>query len=1375
MKKIKWKIGVSLLIALFFIVPTGAVMAGDSKEAVDTNTISKTFVEPDYQDLMVKLPGDEPISQEDPFCGVYIQGIEGLPSGSLIAPGPQVLDFALWYDPTCYPTYGPPIVKAFIEIYEECCGKEVVMYETSFEDNFDIYNNWLQEDADCGLTKEGNVGFFDTWTWSDARASPECDGTHSMKNTMYDIYKGNQDDYLECTKSFDISDQQGINISFDIWVEGDYDYLYGGYWTPYDFLDFEIGDDGGNWVNPDAYYNGFAPTLPLIFTSSSSGYLVEGAYKFFDTTMCLYDPDATQDFTPIAEDLGGGWWHVWYEADTSWLAMMGLNVNDIQFRFSWHSDPEFQYEGAYVDCVKVVSIEDCEDKIFQTHTQGPVVLDPANPDIYYDPSCGNYYIRMPLVWDAEFVEKCGQKESEYTILAWIEVLNDPCTYWTPYDWPFPAEITVFVGEWSSCNVENLVIETSFEKDPIIPGPGTMMAGDDAHIMADVHLCGAVPYDDLVVNAYGEKITHEVLYESSCDTTMEWEFGHFDCTDSIWHITDTDSWDAGGKALACFDKNTNHYHNNMYVDYALNAKHFDLEDMLTLDLKYYTKYITQDANDYWAIMLEDTSTNYVLGNIGGVGFPTHGYQPTWIGPMQPAGVYQDFDLMAAYDYWHDIRGMFTNCDGTQSYDLGFGFAMWGTDGAGYTNVNAENHEIYWSGMYFDELQVVADVIGEKVWEQAIVIPYMEPCDWEPVQFEWEDIPYSNYLITVECEEGCDNCGDPDKEAFILVVSNKEKADDKEVESIDLTGEGGEWGISSSDYDNYLASNFDTLSYSPNMNIVAQLCPDNDGACEMHDIEDPCCIDVSHLGAAPFGGQLLMDFTAWWDIEWYWDYCVMEVTTVCKEPAPTHDEWSPVLYFSDGGFWESSEAYYGDDDGWIDMSLLELGPVPGGWTGAFAGASGLLTAYGVPADLATGMIDLGQIIFNLDPTATQFGLRFRFVSDCDPRCPNDGYGEYRGIKLDDLIITNMIFNDDEFPPVIEDFEDAFDDMDNWCSSAYQIGQYWEHSIDIAGDHVWCTDFPAAEVRDALVWTTEIKDCYEAYLSFETAFDFGTYAFGLVEISELGTDQWYTLDKFEGTEGPGVFPDFVMAPIPDVGDPYVPYNLNYWVGKDIQIRFLANGGHGGYVSAGQWCVKNIEITGKQDHTPPMTTLTMSGTMADAGWYSSAVQCEITAVDNVAMGEIHYILDGVHKVVPGDRASFTVTANGAHNLEYWGVDKLGNEEAHHIVPTFRIDSGSPPTVAITAPTPGLYLFGNQILSASKVFIIGAFNIEATASDAESGVYRVQFYLDGDILAEDTEVPYNAYCAVKHMGAGTIKAVAEDFSGNTAEDTLDITYYKFL
>jgi hypothetical protein len=41
-----------------------------------------------------------------------------------------------------------------------------------------------------------------------------------MKTTMYDIYKGNQDDYLQCTKVFDVSAQAAVNVSFDVWVEG---------------------------------------------------------------------------------------------------------------------------------------------------------------------------------------------------------------------------------------------------------------------------------------------------------------------------------------------------------------------------------------------------------------------------------------------------------------------------------------------------------------------------------------------------------------------------------------------------------------------------------------------------------------------------------------------------------------------------------------------------------------------------------------------------------------------------------------------------------------------------------------------------------------------------------------------------------------------------------------------------------------------------------------------------------------------------------------------------------------------------------------------------------------------------------------------------
>jgi hypothetical protein len=395
------------------------------------------------------------------------------------------------------------------------------------------------------------------------------------------------------------------------------------------------------------------------------------------------------------------------------------------------------------------------------------------------------------------------------------------------------------------------------------------------------------------------------------------------------------------------------------------------------------------------------------------------------------------------------------------------------------------------------------------------------------------------------------------------------------------------------------------------------------------------------------------------------------------------------------------------------------------------------------------------------------------------PGYGYGEMRGVRVDNVVIPDL-FDVTEITdpaPVFEDFLDPMCDLTNWCVHNLAYGQFWNEISDTE----YCTTFPADPILDALVWETEIADAYMAQLTLEADFDLGadeheTYA--RIEISADGGDNWFILDKLFGTTGGYT----------TLG----PYDLTSWCGNDVLIRFIVDGVHAdmahwlsiyrGYSvtypgpNAGFLCIKDLEIVGKQDTTAPNSQIVMSGTMTDAGWYSSAVSCTITATDDNEVKEIHYILDGSEKVVAGNKASFTVSGNGAHNIEFWAIDVTGNVETpHNTVPTFRIDAGSPPTVAITAPEPGLYLLGNKLLSLSKVFIIGAFTVEATATDAESGVYRVQFMLDGDLIAEDTEAPFSAYVAQKHMGAGTLKVVAEDFSGNTAEDTLDITYYKFL
>jgi plastocyanin len=1375
------KIGISLLVAFVMLSSSSLVLAEVPFEAGD-NDAPKV---PGQQAFLnqyeaVKIPGD--IESQQP-CPVWIIGLTSIELGpdSNIQEGTYPITIQLWNEPGC----GPATVKVFCDIYKKFEGQHIVMYETSFEDNFDIYNNWIQIDADCGVVG----GHFDSWSWSDARAF--CDD-HSFKSTMYDIYKGNQDDYLQCTKSFDVSNQERVIVEFYAWVEGDgLDFL--GYYWPYDFLDFEIGDQFGNWMNP---YDGQG----FLF---GSGYLLPGSYYFFDTTIPLYNGYySNKDYTGKAEDMGGGWWKITFDASVASLAGMGLDVTDIMFRFSWHSDPEYQFEGAYVDCFKVISVESSETKVFQTHSQG-----------HFDiPECESKYT-FPLPWNAVGDDS---KELCYDIKLWLEVL-DP-EHFSMNDWPDVVDIYVCVADWFDVQVVDgsLEIETSFGGEPIIPGTGVMEYGEDAHIMAQIHVDGTLPASDITVTATAQAKTWETLYETDFESAMGWTLYNGA------HWTTTKAW-SGSRSLGLFEEDYNRYINDAFY-IAEYAGSFNVQENIELFMDFYSIYITEPGYDYGRACLVDNFHNFVLGMSPALS----GYRPDWVGPMQPMGVYQSYDIISAYNYFETAYGFFHDGNGDQVYDVPIGFYFSSDD-----TINYYSSSIMDSGVWIDDLSVRGLQLGDTVWSDVIVIPGpIEPSEVVDVQFEWEDVPYSNYLICIEadCAGACGNLGDEPECAQILVVTDLEMAHWKEIESIDYTGEGnGEWGISSSDTDNYLATNADGTIYEPNSNAIAMLCPNGDDS----------CIDISDMFTYAPGTPVTLvteDFTdmgsgvpppGWdqYEIGYYFPWSYSTVYYISPPRAAYHgytfsgtpDSWlvSPAidttglladmevsmwfyrnfiswyvfngLYIStgspdplDGDYVLAQELVPIDDYVWYNEVVDVTGFFTPGDTifiawnyyGYDADAVRLedVEIIGTDAGIAPQPPDFLNMTMDVwydldayydyvyvvsgqypDPDADgwypvtinlahpgmteQICIRLRFVSD--------GGWEFRGMKIDDLAIPDIGFG-----------PDPMNNMNNWCTDIMHYGQFWEYD-DV--ENQWCTDFPAVDVLDGLIWSTEIADAYEAYLVYSTEYSLAGNE-GLVQISADGGDNWFTLNVLTGSSG---------------GWESYQHNLNFWVGSDILIRFLADGA--GY--AGHWCVKNIMITGKEDNDAPNTQISMTGTMTDAGWYSSAVTATITATDvGAGMGEIHYILDGVETVKAGETTTFTISGNGAHNIEFWGVDKVGNEETpHNIVPTFRIDAGSPPTVSINEPTPGLYLFGNKLLSLSKIFIIGAFTIEASASDAESGVYKVQFLLDGDVIAEDTEAPYSAYCAIKHSGAGVIKVKAEDFSGNTAEDTLDITYYKFL
>ena len=399
-----------------------------------------------------------------------------------------------------------------------------------------------------------------------------------------------------------------------------------------------------------------------------------------------------------------------------------------------------------------------------------------------------------------------------------------------------------------------------------------------------------------------------------------------------------------------------------------------------------------------------------------------------------------------------------------------------------------------------------------------------------------------------------------------------------------------------------------------------------------------------------------------------------------------------------------------------------------------------------------VDLAQFLDDGDDTMC---IRLRLDSTAAAGMPYAGPGI--GFHLHDYTISDILY--DEVTGVASDFaedwEDGVLDHEPGCVT---YGEYWEQNE--TNGHQFTQTWPAEPVDNALIWDTEIADAYAAWFTGDWEYNIGTGAELTLELSADGGDNWFIIAREEGPASTSR----MTIPCTESG-----FDLTPWAGSNILIRVHVKdpAGAGGYVT-----VSDFEISGKQDRVPPTASISLSGNSVGPGQYAGPVTVTITATDDNAVGEVHYILDGEETVISGSSATFTVSSDGEHTVEYWAVDSTGNEGAHGTT-TFSIDN-TPPTVEITAPEPGLYLFGNKLLDMSKPFIIGAFTAEAVADDSQ-GVAVVQFLLNGEIVGEDTEAPFDTYVAVKNMGAAELGVTAIDGVGNSAEDSMDLTYYKFL
>jgi hypothetical protein len=128
-------------------------------------------------------------------------------------------------------------------------------------------------------------------------------------------------------------------------------------------------------------------------------------------------------------------------------------------------------------------------------------------------------------------------------------------------------------------------------------------------------------------------------------------------------------------------------------------------------------------------------------------------------------------------------------------------------------------------------------------------------------------------------------------------------------------------------------------------------------------------------------------------------------------------------------------------------------------------------------------------------------------------------------------------------------------------------------------------------------------------------------------------------------------------------------------------------------------------------------------------------------------------------------------NTLYYWKIVAWDTHKASNVSPLWSFTSKNdttPPIVTITSPLKG-YLswnFFDIIINKIRIFIttiiIGKIEITATATDSESGINRVAFYIDDELRSTDTTAPYAWLWSDRgHFFRYAIKVIAFDNVGN--------------
>lgn len=189
----------------------------------------------------------------------------------------------------------------------------------------------------------------------------------------------------------------------------------------------------------------------------------------------------------------------------------------------------------------------------------------------------------------------------------------------------------------------------------------------------------------------------------------------------------------------------------------------------------------------------------------------------------------------------------------------------------------------------------------------------------------------------------------------------------------------------------------------------------------------------------------------------------------------------------------------------------------------------------------------------------------------------------------------------------------------------------------------------------------------------------------------------------------------------------------------------------------VGELVVTGGSgpDTTPPTVSAAVTGERDTAGDYLGSATVTVNASDaGSGVDRVEYQVDDTG-FAPYTQP-VTVSALGDHAVQFRATDKAGNVSATGSVPFRIVEPGDEDT---TPPVVTAQVSGSRDPSGNY---IGTATVTLTATDAGSGVSRVEYSLDGGAFAA-----YTAPVVVDGVGAHMVHFRATDAAGNTSAEQM--------